>query len=129
MCSSPGRDARLEAPLGEVVQHRHFLGVPPAVVQRQHRAHHRQLDALGASGDRGDQQVRRGGRWDFATCMQAEYRIVSRIVHERDFYEGVRAVIVDKDNAPRWQPAALADVSDADVERHLAQLPAELDLA
>jgi len=75
------------------------------------------------------QQVRRGGRWDFATCMQAEYRIVSRIVHERDFYEGVRAVIVDKDNAPRWQPAALADVSDADVERHLAPLPAELDLA
>jgi enoyl-CoA hydratase len=75
------------------------------------------------------QQMQRGGRWDFATCMQAEYRIVSRIVHERDFYEGVRAVIVDKDNAPRWQPAALADVSDADVERYLAPLPAELDLA
>ena len=54
--------------------------------------------------------------------MQAEMRIVSRIVHGHDFYEGVRAVIVDKDNAPRWQPATLAEVSDAEVERHFAPL-------
>jgi enoyl-CoA hydratase len=75
------------------------------------------------------QQVRRGAHWDFAACMRAEYRIVSRIVHEPDFYEGVRAVIVDKDNAPRWQPAVLAEVSDADIERHFAPLPHECDLA
>ena len=37
--------------------------------------------------------------------MRTEFRIVSRIVHGHDFYEGVRAVIVDKDNAPVWQPA------------------------
>ena len=49
-------------------------------------------------------------------------RIVSRIVYGHDFYEGVRAVIVDKDNAPRWQPATLAEVSDAEVERHFAPL-------
>jgi enoyl-CoA hydratase len=75
------------------------------------------------------QQVRRGANWDFAACMRAEYRIVSRIVHEPDFYEGVRAVIVDKDNAPHWRPAALAGASEADVERHFAPLPRELDLA
>lgn len=68
-------------------------------------------------------QVRRGSGLDFATCMRAEFRIVSRIIHDRDFYEGVRAVIVDKDNAPRWNPAALADVSDAEIERHFAPLP------
>ncbi|MEJ2376713.1 MAG: enoyl-CoA hydratase/isomerase family protein [Pseudolabrys sp.] len=73
-------------------------------------------------------QVRRGKDWDFATCMRAEFRIVSRIVHDHDFYEGVRAVIVDKDNVPRWQPAALADVSDAEVERHFAPLDDELRL-
>jgi enoyl-CoA hydratase len=67
-------------------------------------------------------QVRRGREWTFAQCMQAEMRIVSRIVHGHDFYEGVRAVIVDKDNAPRWQPAALAEVSDAEVENHFAPL-------
>jgi enoyl-CoA hydratase len=74
-------------------------------------------------------QVRRGRDWSFEQCMQAEYRIVSRIVHDDDFYEGVRAVIVDKDNTPRWQPATLGEVSDAEVERHFAPLgPNELRL-
>lgn len=73
-------------------------------------------------------QVRRGKLWDFDTCMRAEMRIVSRLVHDHDFYEGVRAVIVDKDNAPRWQPASLAAVSDEEVERHFAPLADELRL-
>ncbi|HZL40160.1 MAG TPA: enoyl-CoA hydratase/isomerase family protein [Pseudolabrys sp.] len=67
-------------------------------------------------------QVRRGKNWDFATCMRAEFRIVSRVIEAHDFYEGVRAVIVDKDNKPRWQPATLGEVSDAEVERHFAPL-------
>lgn len=67
-------------------------------------------------------QVRRGKSLDFATCMRAEFRIVSRAIHGSDFYEGVRAVIVDKDNKPRWKPATLADVTDAEVERHFAPL-------
>ncbi len=70
-------------------------------------------------------QVRRGRTWDFDTCMRAEFRIVSRIIRGSDFYEGVRAVIVDKDNKPRWQPATLAEVSGADVERHFAPLGAD----
>ena len=70
-------------------------------------------------------QVRRGRDWSFEDCMRAEFRIVSRIVHGHDFYEGVRAVIVDKDNAPRWQPATLGEVTDADVERHFAPLGAD----
>ena len=67
-------------------------------------------------------QVRRGKNWDFQTCMRTEFRIVSRIIEGHDFYEGVRAVIVDKDNTPRWRPATLANVDDADVERHFAPL-------
>jgi enoyl-CoA hydratase len=75
-------------------------------------------------------QVRRGKEWDFDTCMRMEFRIVSRIIHGHDFYEGVRAVIVDKDNQPRWQPATLADVGEAEVECHFAPLgPAELVLS
>jgi len=70
-------------------------------------------------------QVRRGRAWDFETCMRAEFRIVSRVIRGSDFYEGVRAVIVDKDNKPRWQPARLAEVSDAEVERHFAALGTE----
>jgi enoyl-CoA hydratase/carnithine racemase len=67
-------------------------------------------------------QVRRGKDWDFGTCMRMEFRIVSRVIHGHDFYEGVRAVIVDKDNQPRWRPATLADVGEAEVERHFAPL-------
>ncbi len=70
-------------------------------------------------------QVRRGKSWDFDTCMRAEFRIVSRIIEGHDFYEGVRAVIVDKDNAPRWQPATLDGVGAADVERHFAPRPGD----
>jgi enoyl-CoA hydratase len=67
-------------------------------------------------------QIRRGKAWDFETCMQMEFRIVSRIIRGHDFYEGVRAVITDKDNAPRWKPESLADVSGAEVEHYFAGL-------
>ena len=70
-------------------------------------------------------QVRTGKTLDFGECMRTEFRIVSRIIHGHDFYEGVRAVIVDKDNAPRWQPPTLAEVTDADVARHFAPLGAQ----
>ncbi len=69
------------------------------------------------------EQVRRGKDWDFETCMRAEFRIVSRIVEGHDFYEGVRAVIVDKDNKPHWNPATLVAVGAEDVARHFAPRP------
>jgi len=75
-------------------------------------------------------QVRFGAGADFATCMRTEFRIVSRIIHGHDFFEGVRAVIVDKDNRPVWQPATLAEVSEAEIARHFAPLAdGELALA
>ncbi len=74
------------------------------------------------------QQMRRGKNWTFEECMQAEFRIVSRVIREHDFYEGVRAVIVDKDNKPRWRPATLAEVTPAMVEAHFAPLAEELPL-
>jgi len=73
-------------------------------------------------------QVRRGRDWSFTDCMKAEMRIVSRIVHGHDFYEGVRAVIVEKDNAPKWRPAALGDIGEGEIERHFAPIPDELRL-
>jgi enoyl-CoA hydratase len=73
-------------------------------------------------------QTRRGPHWSFDDCMRAEFRIVSRIVRGVDFYEGVRAVIIDKDNAPHWEPERLEDVTDAEVERHFAPLDRELEL-
>jgi enoyl-CoA hydratase len=74
-------------------------------------------------------QVRRGAGWSFTDCMRAEFRIVSRIVYGHDFYEGVRATIIDKDDAPHWQPAELAGVTEAAVENHFAALDEELALS
>ena len=45
-----------------------------------------------------------------------------------DFYEGVRAVIIDKDQAPRWQPATLEEVTAVDVKHYFAPLASELEL-
>ena len=73
-------------------------------------------------------QMRRGATLDFAECMRTEFRIVSRVVRGHDFYEGVRAVIIDKDQAPQWQPASLAAVDPAEVERHFAPVAHELEL-
>jgi enoyl-CoA hydratase/carnithine racemase len=73
-------------------------------------------------------QVRWGRERSFAECMRAEFRIVSRIVHDHDFYEGVRALIIDKDNQPRWRPATLAEVTDKDIERHFLPVEHELQL-
>ena len=70
-------------------------------------------------------QMRIGKTLDFGECMRTEFRIVSRIIHGHDLYEGVRAVIVDKDNTPRWRPATLAEVADADIARHFAPLGTE----
>ncbi len=46
-----------------------------------------------------------------------EFRIGCRQVHSHDFQEGVRAVIIDKDNAPKWDPPTLAGVSERDAGR------------
>ena len=67
-------------------------------------------------------QIREGRKLEFDDCMKMEYRMVNRIVARRDFYEGVRAVIIDKDNAPKWQPSELAGVSEADVDAYFAPL-------
>lgn len=62
---------------------------------------------------------------DFADNMAMEYRIASRVILRPDFAEGVRAVIVDKDNAPKWDPATPEGVSDELLDTIFAPLPAE----
>ena len=60
---------------------------------------------------------------EFDDCMRMEFRIVNRMIARHDFFEGVRAAVVDKDGSPRWQPSTLADVDDALVESYFAALP------
>ena len=58
----------------------------------------------------------------FADNMALEYRLGGRVVRTHDFQEGVRAVVVDKDNAPNWSPGDLSGVSDADLDALFAPL-------
>jgi len=62
---------------------------------------------------------------DFADNMAMEYRIASRVIVRPDFAEGVRAVIIDKDNAPKWDPATAEGVTDALIDAIFAPLPAQ----
>ncbi|MGN6376788.1 MAG: enoyl-CoA hydratase/isomerase family protein [Sphingomonas sp.] len=60
---------------------------------------------------------------NFADEMRQEYAVASRVVQRHDFIEGVRAVIVDKDNAPRWNPATPGDVTQHVIDQIFAPLP------
>jgi enoyl-CoA hydratase len=65
-----------------------------------------------------------GAAKSFAENMGMEYRIACRVVQRPDFTEGVRAVIVEKDNAPKWNPPALEGVSEGLLDEIFAPLPA-----
>jgi enoyl-CoA hydratase len=58
----------------------------------------------------------------FADDLVMEHRIAARLGVGPEFMEGVRAVIVDKDNVPRWNPADLAGVTDAAIDAIFAPL-------
>jgi enoyl-CoA hydratase len=69
-------------------------------------------------------QLREGAKMrTFTENMANEFRIVTRVMAGQDFPEGVRALIVDKDNAPHWRPPELAEVSDQMIDAAFAALP------
>ena len=68
-------------------------------------------------------QLRLGGEAKtFAQNMAMEFRIGARVVQKHDFIEGVRAVIVEKDNAPKWSPATVSGVTEAMLDEIFAPL-------
>ena len=63
------------------------------------------------------EQLRRGKSYKtLKEALIVEYRLATRLIRLPDFPEGIRAVIVDKDQSPKWQPASLSEVSDAYVQ-------------
>ena len=70
--------------------------------------------------------LRRGAETeDFAEEMRREYAVAARVIMRPDFAEGVRAVLIDKDNAPRWDPPEAEGVSEDMLEAIFASLPPE----
>ena len=72
-------------------------------------------------------QLRQGGDLEFEEVMKMEYRLSQRFMAGDDFFEGVRAAIIDKDNQPGWQHASVDDVTAAEIDAYFAPLgPNEL---
>ncbi len=65
-------------------------------------------------------QLLAGRRLDLADCFRMELGLVRHSFETGDFIEGVRALIVDKDNAPRWQPIESADAERERVDAFFA---------
>lgn len=63
------------------------------------------------------EQVRRGAGLDLAGCFRMERSLIRGAFEQGDFIEGIRALIIEKDNAPKWNPPSLAEVSPTSVER------------
>jgi enoyl-CoA hydratase/carnithine racemase len=67
-------------------------------------------------------QIEKGATLSFDQAMIQEYRMSQAFMAGSDFYEGIRAVLVDKDQAPRWSPDSLAAVTPDLVAQHFAPL-------
>jgi enoyl-CoA hydratase len=59
---------------------------------------------------------------DIKTALALEYRMTQHVMAAHDFYEGIRAVLVDKDQKPHWQHRSLAEVTEAEVARYFESL-------
>jgi enoyl-CoA hydratase len=60
---------------------------------------------------------------DFAEEMAQEYAVATRVVQRHDFVEGVRALLVDKDNQPVWDPPTPEAVTTRMLDRIFAPMP------
>lgn len=63
---------------------------------------------------------------DFDACMDQEFTLASHFLQNHDFFEGIRALIIDKDQAPNWYPALLEDVTPAMVNSYFIPQREEL---
>ncbi|GAM22880.1 hypothetical protein SAMD00019534_060550, partial [Acytostelium subglobosum LB1] len=73
-------------------------------------------------------QVKEGVNKTLEEVFTMEYRIAIRCLESPDFFEGVRAVVVDKDQKPKWNPATLEEVTDEQVERYFSAMPVGQEL-
>lgn len=61
-------------------------------------------------------QIRKGAEMNFQDVMAMEYRLSQALIARPDFYEGIRAALIDKDRQPKWNPATVEAVTDSEVE-------------
>jgi enoyl-CoA hydratase/carnithine racemase len=60
----------------------------------------------------------KGKSWSISESFYQEWFVAAQSTRMGDFQEGVRALLVDKDNNPKWNPKSIQDLSDAHIEAH-----------
>ncbi|XP_008685486.1 3-hydroxyisobutyryl-CoA hydrolase, mitochondrial [Ursus maritimus] len=67
-------------------------------------------------------QLKEGSSKTLQEVLTMEYRLSQACMGGHDFYEGVRAVLIDKDQSPKWKPADLKEVTDEDLNNYFKSL-------
>jgi len=73
-------------------------------------------------------QLEEGAKMDLKEVLEMEYRLSQRFMEGVDFYEGIRAMLIDRDNNPNWQHTSVGEVTHAEVEAYFKRLPEEREL-
>lgn len=72
------------------------------------------------------QALHKASKLDIDACMQMDYRLTYHFMQGHDFFEGVRAAIIDKDQKPQWKPVKLEEVNTKEVDKYFSPLVKEL---
>lgn len=67
-------------------------------------------------------QLAVGRDYDVEQALRLEYRLTQHFMAAHDFFEGVRAMLIDKDQTPRWRPASLAAVDEAIIAAYFSPI-------
>jgi enoyl-CoA hydratase len=67
-------------------------------------------------------QLTIGRDYDLDAALALEYRLTQHVMAGHDFYEGIRAMLIDRDRKPQWRPAALTEVTDSAVDAYFAPI-------
>ena len=63
-------------------------------------------------------QLLKAAHLSFDNCIRMDYQLVQHFMTDHDFYEGVRALLIDKDKSPQWRPASLSEIDDHLINRY-----------
>jgi enoyl-CoA hydratase len=67
-------------------------------------------------------QLAIGRDYELEAALALEYRLTQHVMAAHDFYEGVRAMLIDRDQKPHWLPATLAEVSEGMIDAYFAPI-------
>jgi len=73
-------------------------------------------------------QLHNGKKMSLRECFIMELRLVERFMMGNDFYEGIRAQLIDKTRDPKWKPGSVKEVKDSDIQKYFLPLQHELKL-